>query len=312
ALLAEVAAELLPPGVLNVVTTTSIGAAELLTSSPLVDKVSFTGSTDTGRRILRAGADTIKAVSLELGGKGATILLDDADLDIAVPGALWGCFMHQGQACESGTRLLVPRSRYAEVCERLVELTTGLTVGPAADFGSDLGPLISAAQLDRVARYVKLGLDQGARLLCGGSPVTAGELARGYFHEPTIFADVTSDMTIAQEEIFGPVLSVLPYGEEAEAVAIANDSIYGLSGSVWSRDIPRAVSVAHRVRAGTLWVNDLHLLNGYAPFGGYKQSGVGRELGWDGVAAFLTTKHVHVDQSPTLDQKFWYGVLGLA
>jgi aldehyde dehydrogenase (NAD+) len=293
------------------VTTSSIGASEVLTSSALVDKVAFTGSTDTGRRIMRAASETLKNVTLELGGKGATILLDDADLEIAIPGALWGCFMHQGQACESGTRLLVPRSRYAEVCERLVTLAESLTVGPAEDFSSDLGPLISPTQLERVQRYVKLGIDEGARLLTGGTPLVNGELAKGSFFPPTIFADVTNDMTIAQEEIFGPVLSVIPYGGEAEAVSIANHTIYGLAGSVWSRDIPRAVSVAHRIRAGTVWINELHLLNGYAPFGGYKQSGIGRELGPDAVEDYLERKHVHVDQSPSLGQKFWYGVLGL-
>ncbi|MCA1824177.1 MAG: aldehyde dehydrogenase family protein [Frankia sp.] len=308
--LAEIAAERLPRGVLNVVTTTSIGAAEALTQSPLVDKVSFTGSTDTGRRIMRGAAETVKKLTLELGGKGATVLLDDADLDVALPGALWGCLMHQGQACESGTRLLVPQSLHDEVLERLVALVAPLVVGRADDFGSDLGPLISAGQLERVQRYVKLGIDQGARLVAGGSAMQDG-LPPGYYFAPTIFADVRNDMTIAQEEIFGPVLAVIPYGDEGEAIRIANDTTYGLSGSVWSRDVPRAQSVAHRMRSGTIWVNDQHLLNGYAPFGGYKQSGVGHEFGYAGLDGYLETKHVHVDLSPTLAQKYWYGIVGL-
>jgi acyl-CoA reductase-like NAD-dependent aldehyde dehydrogenase len=307
-LLGEVAAELLPPGVLNVVTPSGIGPAEVLTTSPLVDKVSFTGSTDTGRRIMRGAAETVKDLTLELGGKGPAIFLDDVDLDAAVPGALFGFLMHQGQACESTTRLLVPRRRYDETLDALKAAAEALVVGPADDFGSDLGPLISAGQLDRVQRYVKLGLDQGARLLTGGEPV---EIGGGFFHQPTIFADATNDMTIAQEEIFGPVLAVIPYDTEGEAVAIANDTVFGLSASVWSRDVPRAAGVAHRVRAGTVWINDVHLLNGYAPFGGYKQSGVGRELGPQVLDAYLETKHVHVDLSPSLAQKYWYGTIGL-
>ena len=307
-LLAEVAAEHLPPGVLNVVTPSGLGPAELMTTHPLVDKVSFTGSTDTGRRIMRGAADTVKDVTLELGGKGPAVFLDDVDLDTAIPGSLFSAFLHQGQACEASTRFLVPRSRYDEVLDRLKTATEALVVGPADDFATDLGPLVGAGQLERVERYVKLGLDQGARLLTGGERV---ELGGGFFHQPTIFADATNDMAIAQEEIFGPVVTVIPYGSEGEAISIANDTPFGLAATVWGRDVPRAASVAHRIKAGTVWVNDAHLLNGYAPFGGYKQSGVGRELGSYALDGYLNVKHVHLDLSPEIGQKFWYGTLGL-
>lgn len=313
ALLAEVAAEHLPPGVLNVLTSTSVATAEVLTTSEHVDKISFTGSTRTGQVIARAAAGTVKRCTLELGGKGATIFCADADLDVAVPGALWGCFMHQGQACEAGTRLLVPRAIYPEVCDRLVAGVEKLQVGPAADFASDLGPLIDAAAVERTRRYVGLGLDAGARLLTGGQPITTGDCAAGHFFAPTILADVTNDMAVAQDEIFGPVLSVIPYdGGDAAAAAIANDSAYGLACAVWSSDLSRAHDLASRLRCGTVWINDHHLINGYAPFGGYKQSGIGRELGPPAVEEYLETKHVHVDFSPRLDQKYWFGVLGLS
>jgi acyl-CoA reductase-like NAD-dependent aldehyde dehydrogenase len=300
----------LPPGVLNVIPGTGNVAGEALVTDPRVDRVAFTGSTAVGRRVMQLASGTLKSIGLELGGKGPTLLLDDADLDIAVPGALWAVYLHGGQVCESGTRCLVPAGMYDEVAARLVELSEGLKVGSALDFETDIGPLVDHRQVDTVKRYVQIGLDEGAKLLTGGG-VPDGTPEGGYYFEPTIFGDVESSMKIAQEEIFGPVLSLIRYESVEEAIALANDTIYGLAGSVWSRDIPRALSVAKRIKAGTVWINDHHLISAAAPHGGYKQSGVGRELGRWGLDEYLQVKHVHVDQTPSKEQKFWYQIIGL-
>jgi acyl-CoA reductase-like NAD-dependent aldehyde dehydrogenase len=302
---------LFPPGVLNVVPGAGAAAGEALVTDPRVDKVAFTGSTEVGRRIMQLASTTVKKTTLELGGKSANIILDDADLDIAVPGSLWASFLHQGQICHSGTRLFVPASMQDEIVARMVEAAESLTVGSALDFGSDLGPLIDRKQYETVERYVQSGLSQGAKLATGGARVDVEGHPDGYYYAPTIFTGVTNDMVIAQEEIFGPVLSVIAYEGVEDAIAMANDSIYGLGGGVWSRDIPRAVNVAKRMRTGTVWINDYHLISAYQPFGGYKQSGVGRELGSWGLREYQQTKYIHVDQVPTKDQKFWLQVLGL-
>jgi aldehyde dehydrogenase (NAD+) len=252
----------------------------------------------------------VKSVGLELGGKGPTLFLDDADLDIAIPGALWAVYLHGGQVCESGTRCLIPAAMYDEVAARLVELSEDLKVGPALDFESDIGPLVDHRQVDTVKRYVQIGLDEGAKLLTGGG-VPDDTPEGGYYFEPTIFGGVENSMKIAQEEIFGPVLSLIRYESVDEAIRLANDTIYGLAGSVWSRDIPRALSVAKRIKAGTVWINDHHLISAAAPHGGYKQSGLGRELGRWGLDEYLQVKHVYVDQTPSKEQKFWYQIIGL-
>ncbi|HCO03335.1 MAG TPA: aldehyde dehydrogenase [Actinobacteria bacterium] len=309
--LARVAQEAgLPKGVLQVVPGTGPIAGEALVTDERVDKIAFTGSTGVGRRIMQLASATIKKVTLELGGKSANILLDDADLDIAVPGALWATFLHQGQICHSGTRCFVPASLYDEVVARMVELAEGMKVGSAMDFESDMGPVIDRRQLDTIQRYIQAGQDEGAKLLTGGG-VPDGVPEGGYYVEPTIFGEVDNSMKIAQEEIFGPVLSVIRYESVEDAVRMANDTIYGLAGAVWSRDIPRATSVARRLKTGTVWINDYHLISAQAPFGGYKQSGLGRELGRWGLDEFLQSKYIQVDQTPSKAQKFWYQVIGL-
>ena len=310
--LAEVLAETdIPPGVINVVPGSGASAGEALCTDPRVDKIAFTGSTEVGRRIMQLASGTIKKVTLELGGKSPNVLLDDADLDIAVPGSVWAMFLHQGQVCQAATRMFVPAGLYDEVTARLVETVEGMTTGPAADFSSDLGPLVHRTQFETVERYVQTGLDEGAKLLTGGHRITDGLPEGGYYYAPTVFGDVDNSMKIAQEEIFGPVLTVIRYEAVEDAIRMANENVYGLAGSVWSRDIPRALSVAKRLRTGTIWVNDYHLVSPAAPFGGYKQSGLGREHGIWGLQEYLETKYVRVDQVPSKDQKFWYQILGL-
>jgi acyl-CoA reductase-like NAD-dependent aldehyde dehydrogenase len=303
---AKVAAECgLPPGVLNVVTGSGALVGEELCTNPLVDKVAFTGSTETAKRVMKLAADTVKKVTLELGGKSPTIICDDADLSVAVDGALFATFFHAGQLCESGTRCFVPESIYDEFMARALERVQSIRVGDTSDYETSMGPLISAAQLARVTGYIETGLREGAKLVCGGGR-PAG-LNKGFFVEPTIFENVDNNSTIGREEIFGPVLSIIKYKDLDDAVRMANDSIYGLGGAVFSRDIPKAIGIAKRIRTGTVWINDFHLLNALAPFGGYKQSGVGRELGPHALLEYTQVKHIHVDLALDRPTKFWYG-----
>ncbi|MEA2266184.1 MAG: hypothetical protein QOE27_1767 [Solirubrobacteraceae bacterium] len=306
--LAELIAETeLPPGVVSVVTGSGRTVGEELAGNPLVDKVSFTGSTAVGRRIMELAAGTIKRCTLELGGKSPNIVFEDANLDAAVDGALWATFFHQGQACESGTRLILPAGIHDEFVERLVARARTIKLGDTLDYATDMGPLVSAEQRDIVAGYVQTGLDEGARLVLGGKAVE-GPGGKGHFFEPTIFTDVSNSMTIAQEEIFGPVLAVIKVEDDEEAIAVANDTIYGLAAAVWTQDYDRALTTARRLRAGTIWINDHHLINCVAPFGGYKQSGNGREHGIYGLNEYTEVKHVHVDLTGGVEEK-WFGVL---
>jgi aldehyde dehydrogenase (NAD+) len=281
----------MPHGVLNVLTSSDrVAVGELLVADPRVDVVSFTGSTATGRRVMANAAASVKRVFLELGGKSATIVLDDADFSSALLSGLAVCY-HAGQGCAIATRMLLPRQRYAEGIEFLRAAFARLPYGDPQAEGQIMGPLISARQLARVLGYIEIGKREGARLVCGGK--SPAHLQRGYYLEPTIFADVTNEMRIAQEEIFGPVLVVIPYEDDDDAVRIANDSIYGLSGAVIGSPA-RALAIARRIRAGTMNVNGANFFAPDSPFGGYKQSGVGREMGVAGLEEYLQIKTVAV------------------
>jgi aldehyde dehydrogenase (NAD+) len=288
-LLAEVAESVgLPKGVFNVVTGLGPTAGEALVKHPEVDMVSFTGSTRAGKRISELAAQTVKRVALELGGKSASVILEDADIASAVKATVNGCYLNSGQTCTALTRMLVPESKYDEAAKAAAEVAKGFTLGDPLSESTKLGPLTSAAQLERVRRYIKKGLDEGAELLAGG-PETPEGLPGGYFVKPTVFGKVKPGSTIEQEEIFGPVLSIITYKDEDEAIRIANDTPYGLAGAVWSKDEARAQKVARRIRAGQVDVNG-GAFNMNAPFGGFKQSGHGREAGVYGLEEFLEYK----------------------
>ncbi|MCK9902076.1 aldehyde dehydrogenase [Parafrankia colletiae] len=296
-LLAEAADEAdLPPGVLNVVPAER-DVSEYLVTHPGVDKISFTGSTAAGRRIAALCGERLRRVSLELGGKGAAIVLPDADLSAALPGILQYGFMLNGQACVAQTRILAPRARYAELVEGLLAQVGALKVGDPLDEATELGPLASARQRDRVEEYIRIGRDEGARLALGGGR-PAGH-PRGYFVEPTVFTDVDPAMRIAQEEIFGPVLTVIPYDTVDDAVGIANGTPYGLGGSIWTADVAAGYALADRIEVGVLGVN-MFMLDNVAPFGGFKDSGLGRELGPEALAAYLDHQTVNLPAGATV------------
>jgi acyl-CoA reductase-like NAD-dependent aldehyde dehydrogenase len=282
----------LPPGVVNVVFGDGPTVGEALVSHPQVSVVSFTGSTRAGRRVAQLAAETIKKVHLELGGKNASVILDDADLEPTIRACVDQAFFNNGQSCIVWSRMLVPRGRLAEAAELAGIVADSYRIGPPRDLETDLGPLVSEAARDRVRGYIRKGVDEGARLVTGGPEAPEG-LERGYYIRPTVFSDVAREMTIAREEIFGPVLSIMPYRDEDEAVEIANDTVYGLHGSVWSADDERALSVARRLRTGRVDVNG-GPFNLITPFGGYKQSGVGRELGRFGIEEFLELKSMQL------------------
>jgi aldehyde dehydrogenase (NAD+) len=279
----------IPPGVINIVTSSDHLVGEVLSTSPLVDMVAFTGSTATGKRIMKAAADTLKPTFLELGGKSVYLILDDESIETAVGGSAF-IMMHAGQGCAMPTRLVVPNSRYDEAVEIVEAAMEQNKYGDPTDPSVLQGPQVSKRQQERVLGYIEKGKQEGARVVLGGG--APKHLPKGYFVEPTLFANVDNSMTIAQEEIFGPVLSVIGFDGDDEAVRIANDSIYGLSGVVFAADLDRAKNVASRIRTGTLGINGGLWYGADAPFGGYKQSGIGRQCGIEGLEIFTETKTV--------------------
>lgn len=280
-----------PPGVVNVVQGPgdSVGAA--LVEHPDVDAISFTGSVDTGRRIQAAAAQRLKRVSLELGGKSAQLVFPDADLDRAAMAAAWAVWNHSGQICTAGSRVLAHRSIYEQLVERMVAASRSLKIGSSFDAGTHIGPVISQRQLEQISRYVAIGKAEGARVALGGA--RHGEA--GYFHQPTIFTEVRGDMTIAREEIFGPVVAVIPFDNEDEAYAIANGTDFGLAAGVWTRDVTRALRATQRLKAGTVWVNSYQLNEVSVPYGGVKFSGFGRSLGAVSIEEFTQLKSVWIN-----------------
>jgi betaine-aldehyde dehydrogenase len=283
----------LPPGVVNIVTGYGDTGATLVAHAD-VDKIAFTGSAEVGKIIMRSAAETLKKTSLELGGKSPNILFADADFEASVDGALFGLFINQGEVCSAGSRILVERSIYRDVLDAMVAKAKGIRLGPGLDRATKMGPVVSREQFDRVRSYQEIGKRE-AKLALGGGQARGDAVDRGLFVEPTIFYDVDNSARIAREEIFGPVAAVIPFDDEDDALRIANDSPYGLAAAVWTRDIYRALRTVKRLRAGIVWVNHMQPTFVEAPWGGYKQSGIGRELGRWGVEEYMEVKQVHIN-----------------
>ncbi|MDY0943938.1 aldehyde dehydrogenase family protein [Priestia megaterium] len=284
-----------PPGVANLVLGPGRTVGSELVSNPDVDKISFTGGTDTGIRLMKSAADTVKKISLELGGKSPNIVFADADFETAVDYALFAIFANQGQVCSAGSRLLLEESLYEKFVPELVKRAKMIKVGPGWVDGIEMGPLVSEDHMNTVLDYIEIGKNEGATLLCGGNRIIEGELGKGYFVEPTIFGDTTPNMRIVQEEIFGPVLAIQTFKTEEEAIELANGTAFGLAGAVFSTDGAKAQRVIRQLRAGITWINTYHPTFNEAPWGGYKQSGIGRDLGTYGFDEYLETKQININ-----------------
>jgi aldehyde dehydrogenase (NAD+) len=290
--LVEILQAALPPGVLNVINGDGPSVGEPMCLHPGIDKISFTGSTAVGKRIQANCAASVKRCTLELGGKGPAIVLPDADLDMVAQGALWGIYMNAGQACESGSRLLVHETVYETLLQKLAERSAGVIVGDPADPATGMGPMSSQAHCNKVLGYIQSAMDDGARVVCGGGKAQVAGCEGGFFVQPTVLADMTNTMRAAREEIFGPVLAVIKFATQEEAIALANDTDYGLSAGVWTRDLVKAQQIAADLNAGSIWINDWHMMRTDAPFGGFRQSGHGREFGKYSIDGYVETKSV--------------------
>jgi betaine-aldehyde dehydrogenase len=289
--------ESIPPGVVNAVTGPGDSAGAELVRSVKVDKVSFTGSTETGKRIMEQAAVNLKKINLECGGKSANMIFDDANMEAALRGAIWSIFRSAGQSCNAGSRLLVQETIYGPFMRSYLQAASAIKIGNGLDPATEMGPVISEVQMKRILGYIQSGIDEGAHLSLGGRRLVDADYGKGFFVQPTIFEEVERRMKIFREEIFGPVLCVLPFRDEEDAISIANDTNYGLAGDIWSKSLTRIMNVAQGTRTGTLWVNR-HLNPGpEVPFGGYKQSGLGRETGMEGLMEFLQTKHISLQLS---------------
>jgi aldehyde dehydrogenase (NAD+) len=296
-----------PAGVINIITGgADVGRA--LLNHPQIKKVAFTGSTAAGVNILQNVASNVSNTTMELGGKSANIVLDDADLSIAVDGALYAFLYHSGQACDSGTRLLVQEGIYPAFMEKFLARIKEVKVSPTSDPNAGYGPVVSQKQLNTILNFIEISKKEEAKLLHGGNQLKDGEFAKGFFIEPTAF-EITPNHTIFKEEIFGPVVGITKFKSDDEAVSLANNSKYGLAGAVWSKSNDRAHSIAHRLEAGTIWINEYHLLNPGMPFGGFKQSGIGREMGPEGIMSYLEVKHVWQSDCNERAQKVWFDAI---
>jgi acyl-CoA reductase-like NAD-dependent aldehyde dehydrogenase len=284
-----------PNGVMNVITGPGSKIGQHMAEHPKIDKIAFTGSTEVGKSVMRAAASNVKKLSLELGGKSPNIVFADANIDAAVVGAFFGIYLNTGQVCQAGSRLPIHESIKDEFLEKLINFTKTVKLGDPLDPSTTMGPVVDQNQFNTVQHYVEVGQKEGAKILVGGHSPKDGGLDKGFFFEPTIFDGVRNDMTIAQEEIFGPVLSVITFKDAEEAVRIANESMYGLAAAVWTRNIDTALKTAKGIRAGTVWVNAYHHVGlPFMPYGGYKQSGIGRELGREGLSEYMETKSIQI------------------